>query len=194
MYTLTRRKFYTCPLGQSDPQRCNFFKWADDLPPTMTGGQKLGSASELIERVNERYNQPAQTLGRSPQPRYGKPVQTLGSATTPTSNRMMAPITPESTSRSGRIDEEKSEDEIDWDKVDTDSLEKDAIASTPGSSQRRAESLSSTGTNTTTLQERLLSAVPQTPSRGDVKGKRKRESDDEVDKTPKRAVMDSEVS
>jgi hypothetical protein len=103
--------------------------------------------------------------------------------TTPTTSRI-APITPQTTSRILSKTLEEEVDDIDWDKVDTDSLERDAIASTPGSSQQRP------GENNETLQERLLAVSP-------LATKRKRDDDDtpRVDRTPKRPVTgDDDVS
>lgn len=77
-------------------------------------------------------------------------------------NQPHTPQTPQTPSRSAAV----LVGEIDWDKVDTDSLEREAIASTPGSSQ------------STPAQSRLLAAVEDGL-------KRKRQDDEE---TPKRAA------
>ena len=85
------------------------------------------------------------------------------------------------TPQTGTGDEEDGE--IEWEKVDTDELEREAIASTPGSSQRTDQE----GTMTlgrseagTTFGERLRGAAEDGP------GKRKRE--EEINgKTPKQA-------
>lgn len=196
------RKFYTCPLGQSDPQRCKYFKWADEISSTTTvepsGGQALGgqtlhgASTSAINNIRQN----AHTLGQSPQSRYGKPVTSISTHTTPTANRISnLPITPQTGVRDTRIerkDSDEGSDEIDWEKVDTDSLERDAIASTPGSSQRQ-----SGPSGTPTLREKLAQVANNTPGgrRGESESlesvKRKREEDD-VDKTPKRAVRDAE--
>lgn len=87
----------------------------------------------------------------------------------------------------------EGEDEIDWGKVDTDSLERDAIASTPGSSQRLQSLSGEIGTDTTTLQEKLRDIASETPTRGDMSnGKRKRDEEPgDLEKTPKRALVDA---
>jgi hypothetical protein len=201
------RKFYTCPLGQNDPKRCSYFKWADDIAPSSTG-QRLGASTptvDLLNRVKERYEgNPPQIIGQSPNNRYGKPsgIPASASVSTPTAGRTMVPMTPETHSKlsisrdydvgDGAAIQEETE-EIDWDKVDTDSLERDAIASTPGSSQLLSQQSLLAANDTTTLQQRLMSVAKETPSRAEgSEGKRKREVEDDRDKTPKRPVVDTE--
>jgi len=200
-WKLTVRKFYVCPLGKDDPDKCKFFKWADEL--FADGTEKSpGGAAEIIAAARERYGGPPKsvqpqsfggagqslggpprTLGQEPQSRTRRPA--AATAFTPTTSRV-APITPQTTSRIISKAPEEEADDIDWDKVDTDSLERDAIASTPGSSQQDT-------TNSETLQERLLAVSPLAAT------KRKREDDDDntpkVDRTPKRPVTgDDDVS
>lgn len=116
-----QRAFYTCPLGQHDSNRCKFFKWADELKANPQAG--TSRAARLAASTNQNHGQ---TLGKSPLSRLDQP-------TTPTTRRIAAqPITPQT--RPVVLEDEDGE--IDWEKVDTDDLERDAIASTPGSSQK----------------------------------------------------------
>jgi len=198
---LTGRKFYVCPLAKDDPEKCKFFKWADELAGDGTekspGTASRGGAAEIIAAAKERYGGtsahapqsfggagqslggPPRELGQGPQSRLSR--QAPPAVTTPNASRI-APITPQTSSRIAVTLPEEEADDIDWDKVDADSLERDAIASTPGSSQR-------TNGNSETLQDRLLAVSPLAA------GKRKRddvndENDDtpKVDRTPKKPV------
>ena len=191
----TNRKFFVCPLGKDDPDKCKYFKWADELQsPNGAASRDGASTASIVTAAQDRYSAAASrggqsfggagqalgggshTLGQSPQAQYGRPAV----ATTPTAARV-APMTPQTGTRIVRRPSE--EEDIDWDKVDTDELERAAIASTPGSSQ-------SHGTRAETLQDRLL-AVPGSEG----VPKRKREEEDTpraVDRTPKRATTGGE--
>lgn len=131
--------------------------------------------------MNQSEVQGGQTLGQSPQSRFGKP-------TTPIPSRIVAvPITPRTGPTANIIGDE--DEEIDWEKVDTDDLEREAIASTPASSQRTDQgepgSLGRPGTQTS-FADRLRAEEYNS-------GKRKRD-EDSCDMTPKRTdAMHGEV-
>lgn len=162
------RVFYTCPLGRDDPTRCKYFKWADELD---------GSANTASTPTRPRVPQGGgQTLGQSPVAAYGRPRPP------PTPSVRAGPSTerPTAAVRQSSI----SDDEIDWDQVDTDDLEREAIASTPGSSQRTAsQSQTPVAAPGSSYRERMKAAVE------DGLGKRKREEED-VGTTPKRPTED----
>ncbi|WWC70158.1 uncharacterized protein I206_104105 [Kwoniella pini CBS 10737] len=181
------RAFYCCPLPRDDPNRCKFFKWHDEISPldsnrpgpsTPSGSTR---ASQLVERTN-------QTLGQSPAARYGRPFGS-GPSTTSTSplktssTRIQEPVIVD--------DDDEDEDEmeeIDWDKVDAENLERDAIASTPASSQHTASQQTPNSASlggVISFADRLMNAAD------DGLGKRRREDDStEVDRTPKRSAND----
>jgi len=164
------RAFYTCPLGRDDPNRCKFFKWADELQTTPQAG--TSRAAQFAAATNQNQ---AQTLGQIPQDRFSKP-------TTPTIPRISdQPITPQT----GPVEISAEDDEeIDWEKVDTDNLEREAILSTPGSSQPTDKGLGRSGEGTS-FTERLRGALE------DGIGKRKR--NEEADVTTPRRVAASNV-
>ncbi|WWD17133.1 hypothetical protein CI109_101570 [Kwoniella shandongensis] len=184
------RSFYCCPLPRDDPSRCKFFKWHDELFPgsdsTITSPSVGGST-----RAATLVNQTNQTLGQSPQARYGRP-----STNTPTAVRIIPRAPPpdvdgEEEEQHQNYDSDGEElVEIDWGKVDTDEIEREAIASTPGSTQRtstqgQVPTPSTGGRGTVSFSERLRGAVE------DGLGKRKlsEEEDDDgiLERTPKRA-------
>jgi len=155
------RAFYTCPLGRDDPNRCKFFKWEDELSQTTGNHDERSRGSPLA-------NNNRQTLGQSPQARFGRPA----AATTPNANRVGQLYTPQSDAK------DEIDDEIDWEKVDTDEVEREAIASTPGSSQRTDPLNAGAGSaQGTSFQDRLRAAVDD--------GVKKRKLDEE-EQTPRR--------
>lgn len=161
------RAFYACPLNRDDPNKCKFFQWEDELP-AKTPQKGDGQASN-----GRALGGPAQTLGQSPHARFGKPNATASPSARP-------PPTPP------RVDSGSDEiEELDWDKVDTEEMERDAIASTPKSSQK--SDLSNTlpdAVGGTSFQDRLKAVA------GDAEKKRKREDSE----TPKKAMPDPQAS
>ncbi|WRT66535.1 uncharacterized protein IL334_003494 [Kwoniella shivajii] len=202
------RAFYCCPLPREDPKRCKFFKWHDELfplantsnstgagPSTPSSSSHRASASTLVQRTN-------QTLGQSPSARYGKPLGSVagvgagsGPSTTnstktdqPTKHRELVVVDDEDD------DNEDEMEEIDWNKVDTDEIEREAIASTPGSSQRTINPNPSqnqlTPGGTTSFTDRLRNAVVEDGSNN----KRQRTEEDDLqsqERTPKKALNDT---
>ena len=77
---------------------------------------------------------------------------------------MMTPVT------TGKQDDEDGE--IDWEQVDTDGIEREAIASTPGSSQRSAVAV---GASISTLEGNSLSERMRTVIKDGAKRKREDE-------------------
>lgn len=162
------RVFYTCPLGRDDPTRCKFFKWADELDGT-------DNAASTPKRPKAPRGG-GQTLGQSPMAAYGRPRPP------PTPSDRAGPSTTRPTTAERQSS--MSDDEIDWEQVDTDDLEREAIASTPGSSQRTAsQSQTPIAAPGSTYRERMRAAVE------DGLGKRKREEEDDA-ATPKRSLED----
>ncbi|ORY32854.1 hypothetical protein BCR39DRAFT_522143 [Naematelia encephala] len=156
------RAFYTCPLNRDDPNKCKYFKWADEVDASPSKAGESSRAAQLTAATNAR------TLGQSPQAKFGRPVASAVN-TTPTSLRATrAPLTPQTTVKEG------STDEIDWDQVDTDGLEAEAIASTPSSSQR---------TDGQSFNERLRSVGASTA---------KRRRSEEGEQTPRASAIDTE--
>jgi hypothetical protein len=148
--------------------------WADEVeaktpqkvPNTggqVLGGQTLGGAAGPSRTVGS-----GQTIGQSPQARFSKPIRSSP-----------APVT-------RALSESDDIVELDWAKVDTDEMEREAIASTPGSSQRTEKSSATPSLTTgTSFQERLKAVTEESGL------KRKREEDEE---TPKRPQVDLQVS
>lgn len=179
-YYLPHRVFYTCPLGKDDPARCKYFKWADELAGSGGGSGSGGqSAQATPTRPQGRSFGGGQTLGQSPIAAYGRPRPAPSPADRP------GPPTAATAVPTRRI-KSVSDDEIDWNNVDTDDLEREAIASTPGSSQKTAsQSQSQTPTAVapgSSYRERMKAAVE------DGLGKRKREDDEGA--TPRKATGD----
>ncbi len=175
------RWFYTCPLARDDPQRCKFFKWADELastPNTPSKGQVLGASpgpriglapatpSRLMRPTGSALHTPSKAHPHSPAP-------ALSSASRTPTHPQTHPQTP---SRTEARDEVVvvSDDEIDWESLDADSLERDAEArATPKSAQVQKSQ----------VQARLEALSPLT-------GKRKL-SEGEEERTPKRVSRSS---
>ena len=164
---VVHRAFYTCPLGREDPNRCKFFKWADEIQASPQTG--MSRAARLAASMNQAHGR---TLGTtSSLARVEKP-------TTPMTQRIPAqPITPQTKT----VVHEDEDGEIDWDKVDTNNLEREAIASTPGSSQMTIQEDSSQWAES--FSDRLRDVTV------DGRGKRKRE-----DTTPRANASMGEVS
>ncbi|KAK8864551.1 hypothetical protein IAR55_001801 [Kwoniella newhampshirensis] len=194
------RSFYCCPLPREDPSRCKFFKWHDELFPGTSSSVSVASptvkgstrAATLVQQTN-------QTLGQSPQARYGRPCTSTSAGAvndrTPTAVRVIPRAPPPDTDILTLDSDGDELEEIDWGKVDADEIEREAIASTPGSTQRTNTSTqaqiptpSTGGRGGVTFSERLKEAVE------DGLGKRKLDdSEDEgqnLERTPKRAIVE----
>nr|XP_019003163.1 uncharacterized protein I203_04200 [Kwoniella mangroviensis CBS 8507]OCF66624.1 hypothetical protein I203_04200 [Kwoniella mangroviensis CBS 8507] len=173
------RAFYCCPLPRDDPGRCKFFKWHDELfpfpssagPSTPSGSTR---ASALVQRTN-------QTLGQSPAARYGRPVGSNDN-THSVGNSSSRPQ--EAVLISDDDEDEDEMEEIDWDKVDAEEIEREAIASTPGSSQLTASQ--QTPSKGISFNDRLKNAADE----GLGKRRRDEEGLQEMNRTPKRAAND----
>jgi len=161
------RTFYTCPRPQHDPDRCKFFKWADELKASQ--GVTATPIAAKVASVGA-----GQRLGESPTAAYGRPVTTPRSA-----NNAASMLTPPTGRRTPPF--EALDDDIDWGQVDTDTLEREAIVNSPNNSQRTIRSLTSTPVDSLTFNDRLRQAG------GSVLGKRPLEEVSEI--TPKRAAL-----
>ncbi|BEJ16341.1 hypothetical protein CspHIS471_0509460 [Cutaneotrichosporon sp. HIS471] len=157
------RWFYTCALSRDDPQRCKFFKWADEVS-IPNGGQVLGTSpapgprNGLVPTTPSRLMRPTGSALHTPSKAHPhSPAPPVSSATrTPT-----------------HPSQKKEDDDIDWESLDVDELERDAVTRTPKSSQSQSE-------RGMGVQARLEAVSPL------VKRKLSDEGDDE--RTPKRAT------
>ncbi|GMK55245.1 hypothetical protein CspeluHIS016_0203010 [Cutaneotrichosporon spelunceum] len=188
------RWFYTCPLARDDPERCKFFKWADDAPTPISGSTP---------------NAAGQTLGASPGPRLGlSPIPTTPSRLMrPTGSALHTPSKAHPHSPAPAVSSatrtpthphlsqtpRRASDEIDWQSLNPDGLEREAMARTPQSSHSQTvrESQSRTQSEernqsqgrsqSTGLQARLEAVLP-------LAMKRKLSDEGDQERTPKRAA------